>query len=32
MLKQFFSIMARYLRPYRKYLVWSVVLTSSPNG
>jgi subfamily B ATP-binding cassette protein MsbA len=26
MLKQFFSIMARYLRPYRKYLVWSVVL------
>ena len=26
MLKQFFSIMARYLRPYRKYLVWSVLL------
>lgn len=26
MLKQFFSIMARYLKPYRKYLVWSVVL------
>lgn len=26
MLKQFFSIMARYLRPYRKYLAWSVVL------
>ena len=26
MLKQFFSIMARYLRPYRKYLVWSIVL------
>ncbi|MCQ2266168.1 MAG: ABC transporter ATP-binding protein/permease [Bacteroidaceae bacterium] len=26
MLKQFFSIMSRYMRPYRKYLVWSVVL------
>ena len=26
MLKQFFSVMARYLRPYRKYLGWSVVL------
>ena len=26
MLKHFFSIMARYLRPYRKYLVWSVLL------
>ena len=26
MLKQFFSIMSRYLKPYRKYLVWSVVL------
>ena len=26
MLKQFLSIMARYLRPYRKFLVWSVVL------
>ncbi len=26
MLKQFFSIMARYLKPYRKYLVWSIVL------
>ena len=26
MLKQFFSIMARYLHPYRKYLVWSVLL------
>lgn len=26
MLKQFLSIMSRYLRPYRKYLVWSVVL------
>ena len=26
MLKQFFSVMARYLRPYRKYLEWSVVL------
>ena len=26
MLKQFFSIMARYLKPYRKYLAWSVVL------
>ncbi len=26
MLKQFFSIMGRYLKPYRKYLVWSVVL------
>ncbi|MBO7068153.1 MAG: ABC transporter ATP-binding protein [Bacteroidaceae bacterium] len=25
MLRQFLSIMARYLRPYRKYLVWSVV-------
>ena len=26
MLKHFLSIMARYLKPYRKYLVWSVVL------
>jgi subfamily B ATP-binding cassette protein MsbA len=26
MFKQFLSIMARYLKPYRKYLVWSVVL------
>ena len=26
MLKQFLSIMARYLRPYHKYLAWSVVL------
>ena len=26
MLKQFLSIMARYLRPYRKYLVWSVII------
>ena len=26
MLKQFFSVMARYLRPYRKFLGWSVVL------
>ncbi len=26
MLKQFLSIMSRYLRPYRKYLAWSVVL------
>ncbi len=26
MLKQFFSIMARYLKPYRKYLAWSIVL------
>ena len=26
MLKQFLSIMGRYLRPYRKYLAWSVVL------
>ena len=26
MLKQFLSVMARYLRPYRKYLAWSVVL------
>ena len=26
MLKQFLSIMARYLRPYRKYMAWSVVL------
>ncbi len=26
MLKQFLSIMARYLRPYRKYLGWSVVI------
>jgi len=26
MLKQFLSIMARYLKPYRKYLAWSVVL------
>ncbi len=26
MLKQFLSIMSRYLRPYRKYLGWSVVL------
>ena len=26
MLKQFLSIMARYLKPYRKYLAWSVVI------
>ena len=26
MLKQFLSIMARYLRPYRKYLAWSVII------
>ena len=26
MLRQFLSIMDRYLRPYRKYLAWSVVL------
>ena len=26
MFKQFLSIMARYLKPYRKYLAWSVVL------
>ena len=26
MLKQFLSIMARYLKPYRKYLAWSVLL------
>ena len=26
MLKQFLSIMSRYLKPYRKYLAWSVVL------
>lgn len=26
MLKQFLSIMARYLKPYHKYLAWSVVL------
>ena len=26
MFKQFLSIMTRYLKPYRKYLVWSVVL------
>ncbi|MDO4496351.1 MAG: ABC transporter ATP-binding protein [Bacteroidales bacterium] len=26
MLKQFFSVMGRYIRPYRKYLAWSVVL------
>ena len=26
MLKQFFSIMARYLKPYRRYLAWSVLL------
>lgn len=25
MLKQFFSVMGRYLKPYRKYLAWSVV-------
>ena len=26
MLKQFFSVMSRYLKPYRKYMAWSVVL------
>lgn len=26
MLKQFFNIMGRYIKPYRKYLVWSVIL------
>lgn len=26
MLKQFFSLLARYIKPYRKYLVWTVIL------
>lgn len=26
MIKQFFSIMSRYIKPYRKYLAWSVIL------
>ena len=26
MIRQFFSIMGRYIRPYRRYLAWSVVL------
>ena len=26
MIKQFFNIMGRYIRPYRKYLAWSIVL------
>ena len=26
MLKQFFSLVARYVRPYRKYLAWAVIL------
>ena len=26
MIKQFFSIMRRYIKPYRKYLAWSVIL------
>lgn len=26
MIKQFFSLLKRYIRPYRKYLVWAVVL------
>jgi len=26
MLKQFFSLMKRYIMPYRKYLVWSLIL------
>lgn len=26
MIKQFFSIMGRYIKPYRKYLAWSVIL------
>ena len=26
MLKQFFSVLKRYIKPYRKYLVWTVIL------
>ena len=26
MLKQFFSVLHRYIKPYRKYLVWTVIL------
>lgn len=26
MIKQFFNIMGRYIKPYRKYLAWSVIL------
>lgn len=26
MIKQFFSLLGRYLRPYRKYLTWAVIL------
>ncbi len=26
MIKQFFNVMGRYIRPYRKYLAWSVIL------
>ena len=26
MLKQFFSLLGRYIRPYRKYLTWAVIL------
>ncbi len=26
MIKQFFSVMGRYVRPYKKYLAWSVIL------
>ncbi|MCQ2215030.1 MAG: ABC transporter ATP-binding protein/permease [Bacteroidales bacterium] len=26
MLKQFFALLARYIKPYRKHLVWSVIL------
>ena len=26
MLKQFFSLLGRYMRPYRKYLTWAVIL------
>lgn len=26
MIKQFFQVMGRYIKPYRKYLAWSVVL------
>ncbi|MBE6330679.1 MAG: ABC transporter ATP-binding protein [Bacteroidales bacterium] len=26
MIKQFFSVMGRYIKPYKKYMIWSVVL------
>lgn len=32
MLKQFFSLLKRYILPYRKYLTWALILNFCRNG